>query len=187
MLSNTERSHWLARYIVPNEHIVRSWLARFSDFEADDIIQEAYVILSEADISNVTNPVGYFHTICRNLVIRHYKKAQIVSVTAIADLQNDSLIDQTPSAEDITNARAELRFLEDVVQQLPETCRYVFIDRKINGYAQKDCARRLGISERSVEKRLARALVLISRFYGQREKAPHNTPTGLTRGNKRLS
>lgn len=187
MLENTERSHWLASYILPNEHIVRSWLARFPDFEADDIIQEAYVILSEADVSNVTNPVGYFHTICRNLVIRHYRKAQVVSVTAIADLQHDILIDQTPSAEDITTARAELRFLEDIIKQLPENCRYVFIDRKINGHTQKDCAKKLGISERSVEKRLARALVLISKFYGQREKAPQNTQTGLTRGNKRLS
>ncbi|BBC81010.1 RNA polymerase sigma factor [Acetobacter orientalis] len=187
MLASTERSHWLASYILPNEHIVRAWLARFPDFEADDIIQEAYVILSEADISRVSNPVGYFHTICRNLVLRHYKKAQIVNVTALADLQNDSLIDQTPSVEEIANARAELRFLEDAIQQLPEKCRSVFIDRKINGHSQKDCSKKLGISESSVEKRLARALVLISKLYGQREKDPQKAITGLARGNRRLS
>lgn len=187
MLACTERSHWLASYILPNEHMVRAWLARFPDFEADDIIQEAYVILSEADISRVSNPVGYFHTVCRNLVLRHYKKAQIVSVTAIADLQDDSLIEQTPSVEEIADARAELRFLEDAIRQLPEKYRSVFIERKINGHSQKECAKKLGMSESTVEKHLARALVLISKLYGQREKDQQKTIIGLARGNRRHS
>lgn len=187
MLANTERSYWLAQHILPNEHLVRSWLARFSDIETDDIIQEAYVVLAGNDLSKVTNPIGYFHTICRNLVLRHYKKAQVVNVTALADLQNDTLIDQTPSVEEIANSRAELRFLESVIQKLPEKCRVVFIERKINGCPQKDCSKKLGISESSVEKRLARALVLISKFYGQREIEPQKIRTGLTRGAKRHS
>lgn len=185
MLAGTERSHWLATYILPNEHTVRAWLARFPDFDSDDIIQEAYVILSEADISRVSNPVGYFQTVCRNLVLRHYKKAQIVSVTAIADLQDGSLIEQAPSVEEIADARAEIRFLEDVVQQLPEKCRSVFVNRKINGYSQKECSKQLGISESTVEKQLARALVLISKLYGQREKNAQKAKTGPARGNRR--
>ena len=151
MLANTERSYWLATHILPNEHVVRSWLARFPDFDADDIIQEAYVVLAGSDFTKVTNPVGYFHTICRNLVLRHYKKAQVVTFTDLADIQNDTLIDQTPSVEEIANSRAELRFLEGIIQQLPEKCRTVFIERKINGATQKHCSQKLGISESSVE------------------------------------
>lgn len=187
MIGDKERSRWLAEHIVPNEHLVRSWLARFQNLEVDDIIQEGYVALSEADISQISNPIGYFHTICRNIVLRHYKKAQVVSVMAIADLQNDALIDQSPSIEDIADSRAELRFLEKIVQQLPVSCRHVFICRKINGCAQKHCAEQLGISENSVEKQLARALVLISKFYGQREKENTKKAIGPVRGNRRLS
>nr|WP_025827661.1 sigma-70 family RNA polymerase sigma factor [Acetobacter persici] len=186
MLADQERSYWLAKHIVPNEHLVRAWLARFPDIEADDIIQEGYVVISEADISRVFNPIGYFHTICRNLVLKHYRRAQIVSVTAIADILNDTLADQTPSIEETLDARAELQFLDQIIQNLPETCRNVFICRKINGSPQKQCARELGLSENSVEKQLARALALIAKSYGQRDM-PQRKTTGPTRGNRRFS
>lgn len=185
MLEEKERSYWLAKHILPNEYLVRTWLARFPDIEADDIIQEGYVLLSEADLGKIINPVGYFHTICRNLVLRYYKKAQVVSVTAIADLQNDTLIDQTPSVEEIAGARAELRFLQTIIEQLPQPCKNVFICRKINGYSQKRCAEKLGISENSVEKQLVRAHSLISKFYAQRDKPQSKKILGHVRGNRR--
>ncbi|GAN68527.1 RNA polymerase sigma factor [Acetobacter orleanensis] len=186
MLADQERGYWLAKHIVPNEHLIRTWLTRFSDIEADDIIQEGYVIISEADVGKIFNPIGYFHTICRNLVLRHYRKAQVVSVTAIADILNDTLVDQTPSIEDTIDARAELRFLDQIIQELPDTCRKVFIYRKIKDYPQKECARKLGISENSVEKQLARALTLIARSYGQRD-SDQRKKVGLVRGNRKFS
>lgn len=186
MLVDQERGYWLAKHIVPNEHLIRAWLARFSDIEADDIIQEGYVIISEANISKILNPIGYFHTICSNLVLRHYRKAQVVSVTAIADILSNTLVDQTPSIEDTLDARAELKFLDQIIQDLPDTCRNVFICRKINGYPQKQCAQELGISENSVEKQLARALTLIAKSYGQRNM-DQRKKTGPIRGNRKFS
>lgn len=107
-------------------------------------------------------------------------------MTAIADILNDTLIDQTPSIEDTLDARAELKFLDQIIQKLPDACRRVFVCRKINGHPQKHCARELGISENSVEKQLARALALIAKSYGQRDM-DQRKKTGLIRGNRRFS
>ena len=171
MLGDQHYSYWFARHILPNEHLVRTWLGRFPQIEVDDIIQEAYVIMAEAELDNISNPIAYFYTVCRNLILKHYKKARIVEIVALADVQNDLLADHMPSLEVVADARAELRFLNSVIQRLPERCRNVFIDRKINGFTQKDCAKNRGISENSVEKQLARALLSISKFYAQRDKS----------------
>ncbi|MFT9417808.1 RNA polymerase sigma factor [Acetobacter sp.] len=178
MLGDQQYSYWLARHVLPNEHHVRTWLGRFSHIEVDDIIQEAYVVMAEAEIDNISNPIAYFYTVCRNLVLKHYKKARIVEIVALADIQSDLLPDHTPSLEAIADARAELRFLNSVIQRLPERCRNVFIDRKINGFTQKDCAKNLGITENSVEKQLARALFSISKLYAQRGKSQTIPVTG---------
>lgn len=176
---------WLARHILPNEYLVRIKLARFPHIEVDDIIQEAYVIMAEAETDNISNPVAYFYTVCRNLVLKHYKKARVVEIVALADIQNELLVDHTPSLENVADARAELRFLNSVIQSLPERCRDVFIDRKVNGFTQKDCAKIRGISENSVEKQLARALHSISKFYAQRDKSRTDSITRRVKNDKK--
>ncbi|MDN7351865.1 RNA polymerase sigma factor [Acetobacter senegalensis] len=186
MVDNQQCCYWLARHILPNEQLVRTWLRRFPNIEVDDIIQEAYVIISEKDINNITNPIAYFHMICRNLVLKNYKKSRIVEIVALTDIQNDALIDQSPSLDAIVDARAELRFLNFVIQSLPERCRNVFIDRKVNGFTQKGCSKNLGISENSVEKQLARALVFISKLYAQREKIQATPKTGGVDNEKKI-
>lgn len=114
MLGDQHYSYWFAKHILPNEHVVRTWLGRFPQIEVDDIIQEAYVIMAEAELGNISNPIAYFYTVCRNLILKHYKKARIVEIVALADVQNDLLADHMPSLEAVADARAELRFLNSV-------------------------------------------------------------------------
>ncbi|MBS1050090.1 RNA polymerase sigma factor [Gluconobacter japonicus] len=187
MLSDRERSQWLADHILPNESLIRSWLARYSDFEADDIIQEAYVFIIKVDKKNITNPVGYFYTICRNIVYRKYKEMDVINISSISAIQSEMLIDPVPHLEEIVDARSELRFLEEIIQKIPEKYRNVFIERKINGHTQKHCSKKLGISENIVEKRLAHSLALVAKFYSQRESQYKATPIGWIRGNKKIS
>lgn len=54
---------WIAREILPNEHVVRRSLrARWRGvIDIEEVIQEAYCrIANLASISHIDNPVGYF-------------------------------------------------------------------------------------------------------------------------------
>ncbi|MGG6430223.1 RNA polymerase sigma factor [Acetobacter ghanensis] len=171
MLDNTDEcSIWLATHILPHEGHIRTWLRRYGDIEADDIIHEAYVVMAQADWASVTNPRAYFVSICRNLVMQHYRRARVVPVTSLALMQTDTMPDTTPSAERVVHARQEIRFLEKAIAKLPSRCRDIFILRRARGLTQKECAAQLSISENIVEKQLARALVFLSKTYSESDR-----------------
>ncbi|WP_180539342.1 RNA polymerase sigma factor [Acetobacter okinawensis] len=171
MLDNTEAcSIWLATHILPHEGHIRAWLRRYGDIEADDIIHEAYVVMAQADHAAVANPRAYFASVCRNLVMQHYRRARVVPVTSLALMQADSVADATPSVERVVHARQEMRFLEKTIARLPARCRDIFILRRARGLSQKECAAQLNISENVVEKQLARALVFLSNAYSDSDR-----------------
>jgi RNA polymerase sigma-70 factor (ECF subfamily) len=58
-------------------------------------------------------------------------------------------------------ARQELERLKRLIVSLPAQCRRVFELRKIDGQSQRDVAAEMGISERTVEKHLAKAVTRI--------------------------
>lgn len=165
-----ECSIWLATYILPHEGHIRAGLRRYANIEADDIIHEAYVVMAQAQWSSITNPRAYFVSVCRNLVMQHYRRARVVPVTSLALIQADTLADTAPSAEQVVSARQEMRFLEKAIAKLPARCRDIFVLRRARGLTQKECAAQLSVSENIVEKQLARALVFLSREYAQSER-----------------
>nr|WP_301273320.1 sigma-70 family RNA polymerase sigma factor [Acetobacter okinawensis] len=171
VLDNTEAcSIWLATHILPHEGHIRTWLRRYGDIEADDIIHEAYVVMAQADYAAVANPRAYFASVCRNLVMQHYRRARVVPVTSLALMQADSVADATPSVERVVHARQEMRFLEKTIARLPARCRDIFMLRRARGLSQKECAAQLNISENVVEKQLARALVFLSNAYSDSDR-----------------
>jgi RNA polymerase sigma-70 factor (ECF subfamily) len=57
--------------------------------------------------------------------------------------------------------------LTQAVAQLPVECQRVFLMRKVEGLRVKQIATRLNVSVSTVEKRLARALLLCDRYLRQ--------------------
>ncbi|WP_246384793.1 RNA polymerase sigma factor [Gluconacetobacter asukensis] len=164
-----ERNHWLATHVLPHEGDVRSWLRRFSGIESDDIIQQAWVELAEADHTSIRFPRAWFFAVARNLVLQHYRKARIVSFDSLTDFSGAEIPDQGQAVERSVTARQELRFLDQVARELPDRCRDVFVLRRFYGYSQRECALHLNVSENVVEKQLARALRIIGTAYAGRD------------------
>ena len=71
----------------------------------------------------------------------------------MADIAEDR-----PSLEDVIDARQRLSHLRAVVAELPQRTRQVFVLHRIEELTYGEVAARLGISESSVQKHLARAL-----------------------------
>ena len=64
-----------------------------------------------------------------------------------------------PGPDAVVGAREELAILAEAVRELPEKCRIVFLLYRGQGLTMREIAARLQISEKTVEKHIARAMV----------------------------
>jgi RNA polymerase sigma-70 factor (ECF subfamily) len=80
----------------------------------------------------------------------------VVKIEAMSDL--DDWESEEPSPERIASARQELGRVQAAIGQLSERARRIFIMRKIDGLAQKEIARALGVTEAIVENDASRGL-----------------------------
>ena len=74
-----------------------------------------------------------------------------------------------PGVEQQVDGRRRLALFATAVAALPSQCRKVLVLKKIEGLSQKEIASRLGIAESTVEKHLAKALLLTRDFMARRE------------------
>ena len=67
------------------------------------------------------------------------------------------------------DGRRRLALFANAVAALPSQCRKVLVLKKIEGLSQREIAARLGIAESTVEKHLAKALLLTRDFMARRD------------------
>jgi RNA polymerase sigma factor (sigma-70 family) len=150
---------WFVQKVLPLEPALMRLLRRHwrrSD-EWPDLRQDIYVRLYETVARDglPQQTPAYVFTCARHLLIDRARRAQVVPIDAVAelealaDLPGDEL---TP--ERLAGARGELRLLQAALDDLPPRCREVVALRKIDGLSQKEIAARLGIAEGTVEKQV---------------------------------
>jgi RNA polymerase sigma-70 factor (ECF subfamily) len=130
--------------------------------EEDDVVQEAYCrIAGASDVQHIRSGRAYFFTVARNIVLQHMRRARIVQIETLAEMDGLSIVDYDPSPEQFASSRQELARVQRLIDSLPEKCRLIFTMRKIDGRSQRQIAQALGVSENVVEKQVARGLRLV--------------------------
>ena len=155
---------WVGSQILPHESHVRASLrrARITKDDIEDIIQEAYCRLASlTSVDHILTPRAYFLTVAKNVALGHLRRARIVRMESIDEIERLEISSDTPSPEQVVSGRAELTRLQTLISSLPERCRRIFIMRKIDGLPQKEIARILGLSETIIENDAAKGLRLI--------------------------
>ena len=164
-LDEQARHLWIASHILPHEAEVRGWLRRhvhtLSRADADDLIQEAYARLWLADFSRITHGRSYLYTIVRNLLSEHARRARIVPMERLGEIEALRIPSEEPGPERQVTARQELEQLERILETVPGQGRRAFRLQKFQGLSQREIAQEMGISEKTVEKHLADALLRI--------------------------
>jgi RNA polymerase sigma-70 factor (ECF subfamily) len=87
---------------------------------------------------------------------------RIVPIELLGEIDSLSIISDEPGPDRRVGARQELERLGAIVAALPVQCRRVFELRKFEGLSHRDVAQRMGLSEKTVENHLTRALARIA-------------------------
>lgn len=155
---------WVGSEILPHEGKVRAWLRRskVTAEDADDLVQEAYCRISALDsVDQISRPDAYFFQIVRNLLTEQIRRARVVRIETVAEIDALPAFSEVVSPERIAGARQELEQVRRLIAGLPDRCRRIVELRKIDGLSQRDIASRLGVSESIVENDAAKGLRLI--------------------------
>jgi len=163
-------AQWLAREILPHEGDVRLWLRRslVVSGDVDDVIQEAYCRLADLDDpARIVSPRAYFFQTARSIVLEQMRRARIVRIEAVTEIDALRIEWDEPSPERIVGGREELNRVMQAVATLPDRCRRIFEMRRVLGLSQKDIAQRLGVTENVVENEAARGLKAVLKLLGE--------------------
>jgi len=164
-LDDRARHQWVATHILPHEGEVRGWLRRhvrtLSTADIDDLVQEAYARLWPVEFARIGNGRSYLYTVIRNLVVEQARRARIVPMERMGEIESLRIPSDEPGPERNVSARQELERLVRIVDALPEQCRRAFQLQKFGSLSQREIAREMNISEKTVEKHLATALLRV--------------------------
>lgn len=186
------RAEWFAEHILPLEPKVRAWLRRggWKRDEVEDLIQESYARIAAAYArADVAHPQAYVFTTVRNVAADQLRRQRIVSIRSVADISRLNVAGEELDAEQRLTAHEELEQLRAAIERLPAQCRAVFVLRKVEGLSQAETATRLGLSQNTVEKYVARGMRLCAAWLTNPERAASSDRPGneqrVSRGNRR--
>jgi RNA polymerase sigma-70 factor (ECF subfamily) len=177
----TEVEQWFAREILPLEPMLERYLRRAwrDQSEVQDIRQDVYVRVYEAALrERPYNPKHFLFQVARNLMVDRLRRNNVVSFDSFADFEGMDAGDDLPDPERATAARQEVGMLLAALKELPPRCRQVVTLRKIDGLSQRDVAKRMGITEDTVERQVSKGVSLLA-------KSLHGSRTLLVSGVRR--
>lgn len=161
-----------------DRYLRRSWR---DQWEVPDLRQDAYVRVYEAALREKPfNPKHFLFQVARNLMIDRSRRKNVVSFDSFADFDGMEANGDQPDAEAATTARQEMRLLRAAIGELPPRCREVVTLRKIEGHSQRDVAKKMGITEDTVERQVANGIRLL-------RKLLHPEPPSLAPDTSRLT
>src|SRR3546814_1423614 len=108
---------------------------RISDWSSDVCSSDlSYAILAGLDrVDSIQHPRAYLFQIARSQITRHVRRARIVSINAVADLERLEKPDVTPSPEQCAIDRDELRHLAHAIAAMHPQTREAFMLRRVQG------------------------------------------------------
>jgi len=156
-IRTAEVKAWFIREVLPLESALIQFLRRSGRSKADveDLCQGVYMRVCAAAYNEIPSPTRpLVFAVARNLLIDRVRQEQIVPIEAIENLDALNVAIEEPSPDRVVIAREELRRLQSALNKLPERTRTTLVMHKIDGLSVREIAKRMGTSERTVERSL---------------------------------
>ncbi|KAF1687565.1 RNA polymerase subunit sigma-24 [Pseudoxanthomonas broegbernensis] len=129
-----------------------------NDEDAHDLAQESLTRLlryRDSEPASAWRPLLF--RIARNLINEQYRRSQTRHVGDHVPLEGVELPDPAPAPAQ----HQQDEWLRAAILELPPRCRQVYVLRRVDGLSHAQIARRCGISVKTVEKHLTKALAIL--------------------------
>ncbi len=161
-MSQKKQQQFLALYQPVHERFERFCRARaYADMPYEDLIHESLLIAYEK-LENLRNPTAFLSFLIgisiRVLSNAHKKNKRMQWV------DHETILNQIAGQEDPMEQQNNVRFLHQVLKQLPEAQREALILFEITGFHIKEIAEIQQSSESAVKQRLARGRKALARI-----------------------
>ena len=160
-----ELDRWFIDEILVHEdalvrYLQRCWSRRD---EIHDLRQEVYARVYEAAAKSLpTQPKSFLFASARHLMTDRLRRSRVVSIEPMGDFEPSHVLVDDVSPERWCGGRQGLLRLAEAFDRLPDRCREVVWLRRVEDLSQKEVAVRLGISEKTVEKHIAKGMRLLA-------------------------
>ena len=129
---------------------------------AEDVVQETWIRATASGAVMPDNPRAYLYRMAGNLAIDHLRRNRRRETWVDGDADDGTLArieSRSPAPDDVVAARQEWHILTQAVAELPDKCREVFLLYRGRGLTMRQVADTLNISDKTVEKHIARAMI----------------------------
>jgi len=135
---------------------------------AEDVLQETWIRASKAGGPLPDNVRAYLFRMVANLTTDHLRRDRSKQRWELASSnphagtgESDQDLPEQAANDpaDVTLSRQEFAVLSRAVDELPDKCREVFLLYRGLGMTMREVAQQLSISEKTVEKHIARAML----------------------------
>jgi RNA polymerase sigma factor (sigma-70 family) len=177
---------WFKREVLSHEEILMRFLARVWPHrdELADIRQEAYARVYEAaKKARPQAPKAFLFTTARHLMADRVRRERIVSIRAGGDTEFLNVLVDEISPEQRVSANEELVRVARAFDRLSSKCREVVWLRRVKELTQKEVAKRLGLSEKTVEKHLRTGARLLAHYTRANALIPRSLKTEVDEDN----
>lgn len=137
-----------------------------SSLMAEDVIQETWIRARTTSADLPDNPRAYLYRMAGNVAVDHVRRQKNWGreegdshETESSNEHLDQLPGHTPDLIDAIISQQELAILDAAIRELPDKCREVFLLYRGHGLSMREIAIYLSISEKTVEKHVARAML----------------------------
>jgi RNA polymerase sigma-70 factor (ECF subfamily) len=135
--------------------------------DIEDIVQETFLrCYQAAEKTTIRHPRSFMLTTAKNLALNHVARADHHLVRGVASFEDSAVPlykDDEPRKND-PELEQEFLLLCQAVRTLPVQCRRAFILKKVYGLSRKEIALYMGIAESTVQKHIAKGVLLCAKY-----------------------
>jgi RNA polymerase sigma factor (sigma-70 family) len=151
----------LAEAYLRQRDVLRSFLRRRvrNEQASDDLLNDMWLRISRmANAEAPRDPDAYLRTIAGNLA-RDWLRRQTLRLSyAAPEADASNLAAPRPTPEQALHSKRALAFLIAVLDELPPRRREALLLYRVEGWPMQDVGRQMGISRRTVEVHVAKAI-----------------------------
>jgi RNA polymerase sigma-70 factor, ECF subfamily len=175
--TSDSRTETFIKLVAESRQALHRYIRRFvrSSETAKEIVQEAFLRTYRERESVITLRAFLFST-ARNLAANEFRHRRTVESGALASVEEFRLEAEYESPESGLLRDERNRLVQEAIDRLPPQCRAAFTLRVFHEYSYKEVADHLGISVKTVEKHISRAMRETNGYLKMRYSAtrPHH-------------